>query len=87
MFVLTIPVLAFFYWISSFDKLQRRFFGILLWVNIAFVSYSWLQIADGERLITSFLYAIPITIVGIYGFIKLLDLGIKICDFILKKTS
>lgn len=87
MFILIIPVLAFFYWISSFDSFSRRFFGMLLWANVLFVSYSWFQSADGERLVTSVLYAIPIGIAVIYGLIKALDIGIKACDAILKRTS
>lgn len=87
MFFLTIPVLAFFYWISSFDSFSRRFFGTLLWANVLFVSYTWFQSADGERLAISILSAIPISIAVIYGLIKALDLGIKACDAILKRTS
>lgn len=86
MLILMLPVLAFFYWISSFDTFARRFFGILLWADILFLTYCLIEY-DGERLLKSFLYAIPITIVVCYGIIKFLDLGIKACDYILKKTS
>lgn len=87
MLVLMIPVLYVLYRVSSFDKLGKIFFGVLLWADILIVAYSWWQVADGERLLKSFLYAIPITIVLFYGVIKFLDFGIKICDFIIKKTS
>ncbi|WGE69902.1 hypothetical protein NYR78_03115 [Actinobacillus equuli subsp. haemolyticus] len=87
MFILTIPVLAFFYWISSFDGFSKRFFGTLLWMNVLVVSYSWFQSADGEQLAISVLAAIPISIAVIYCLIKALDLGIKVCDAILKRTS
>lgn len=86
MFIFTIPVFALFYWIFSHDTLARRVFGTLLWADFLFLTYCLIEY-DGERLLKSFLYAIPITIVVCYGIIKFLDLGIKACDYILKKTS
>lgn len=85
--ILMIPVFAFFYWISSFDSLSKRIFGILFWADVIFVSCSAIPLLDGEKLLFSFLLAIPIAAIVFYGVIKLLDLIIKICDYILKKTS
>lgn len=85
MLILMIPVLAFFYWISSFDSFSKRILGFLLWSDVLFIAYSAIPLLDGKRLVTSFLLAIPITIVAFYSVIKLLGLGIKICDYILKK--
>ena len=76
--ILMIPVFAFFYWISSFDSLSKRIFGLLFCV---------IPLLDGERLLMSFLLAVPIAAIAFYGVIKLLDFIIKICDYILKKTS
>ena len=85
--ILMIPVFAFFYWISSFDSLSKRIFGLLFWADVILVLYSVIPLLDGERLLMSFLLAVPISAIAFYGVIKLLDFIIKICDYILKKTS
>ena len=87
MLILTIPVLAFFYCISSVDSFSKKFFGTLLWANILFFGCSLIPLIDGTQLLKSVLIAIPITIIIFYSVIKFLDLGIKACDYILKKTS
>lgn len=85
MLILTIPILAFFYYIASFDRFFKLILGVLLWVNILFVAYAALPLINGKQLFISFLIAIPITLAFYFGIIKLLDLGIKLCDCILKK--
>ena len=85
--ILMMPVFAFFYWISSFDSLSKRIFGLLFCADVIFVLYSVIPLLDGERLLMSFLLAVPIAAIAFYGVIKLLDFIIKICDYILKKTS
>lgn len=87
MLFLTLPLLFFFYKISSFDTLSRRLFGTLFWANFIFVAYLVLPTLDGKLLAKSLLIAIPLTLIALYGIIKLLDLGIKFCDYIIKKTS
>ncbi|OOR99196.1 hypothetical protein B0187_05410 [Haemophilus paracuniculus] len=86
MLILMMPVFALFYWMFYSDTLVRRIIGILFYADLFFIAYSIIEY-DGERLLRSFLYAIPITVVVYYGIIKFLDLGIKFCDYILKKTS
>ena len=87
MLILTLPLLFFFYKISSFDTLLRRFLGTLFWVNFIFVACLVLPTLDGKLLAKSILIAIPLTVVAFYGIIKLLDLGIKLCDRFLKKAQ
>ena len=72
--ILMIPVFAFFYWISSFDSLSKRIFGLLFWADVIFVLYSVIPLLDGERLLMSFLLAVPIAAIAFYHLLPHLPL-------------